>query len=168
MDRTDGKSKNGDSRIKSPIPVPQISQYLFGLNEHELKVVHAILEKSHKTTWEQVAKKLGVSRRQLYTWRQSSRIQEPLRNISRELLISDLPDIYKALVKKAKSGDCVAMKLYFEIVERIDEKKQKAAEFGKGSDPLQEIIDLIHKNNPENIIETGGPKANNNGIRSDL
>ncbi len=60
-------------------------------------------------------------------------------------MASELPDVYKALVKKAKSGDCSAMKLFFEIVETIDEQKQKAAEFRRGVDPLQKMLDMIHQ-----------------------
>jgi len=143
MKKVDGKSEIGERTIKTPIPLPNTSQYFWGLNEYELKIVYAILEKNHKATWEQVAKKLGISRRQLYNWRQATKIQEPVRKISRDLLISELPDVYKALVRKAKSGDCSAMKLFFEIIGSKDE--QIASEFNKGKNPLQWMIDRIHQ-----------------------
>jgi transposase-like protein len=164
MKKGDGKSENAERTIKTPIPLPNTSQYLWGLNEYELKIVYAILEKNHKTTWEQVAKKLGISRRQLYNWRQSPKIQEPIRKYSRDLLLSELPDVYKALVKKAKSGDCGAMKLYFEIVENIDVQKQKALEFRRGVNPLQEMIDLIHQSDS---AKNNNKSANNNVAKSD-
>jgi transposase-like protein len=161
MKNFNGKSKNGDSRTKSLIPLPNTSQYLLGLNEYELRIVYAILEKNHKTTWEQVAKKLGISRRQLYNWRQSTRIQEPVRKISRDLLISELPDVYKALVKKAKSGDCAAMKLFFEIVGSIDD--QRAIE-SKRSNSLQEILDLIHQTD---LAKNNNKSSDNNVTESE-
>jgi hypothetical protein len=147
MNKIDGKLKNGERTINSPIPLPNTSQYLLRLNEFELKVAYAILEKNHQTTWEQVAKKLGISRRQLYNLRQSQTIQEPIRKYSRDMLITELPDVYKALVKKAKSGDCGAMKLFFEVIGNIDE--QRVIE-SRRSNSFQEMMDLIR---PKDLAE---------------
>jgi hypothetical protein len=145
--------------------VPETSQYFWRLNEFELKVAYAILEKNHQTTWDLVAKNLGISRRHLYNLRQLKTIQESIRKYSRDLLISELPDVYKALVKKAKSGDCSAMKLYFEIVEGIDEQKEKAVEFRRGVNPLQEIIDRMHQK--DLAINNNNKSSENKVTKSD-
>ena len=123
MYRINGKSRNVENSQKPPKMVPIISHHFDGLDIDELWIVYAILEKNPKTTWEYIAKKVGLSRRQLYNWRQSERIQKAVFNISRDLLLTEIPDVYRTLVKRAKEGDVGAMKLFFEIIEKGNEQR---------------------------------------------
>jgi len=90
----------------------------------ESLVVSAIIEKTPGVSWETIAKKLGISRRQLFNVRRSPRVQEALRTVAQQLLRSDLGDVLKVLTEKAKAGDNTAMRLFLEVVDKYDEAEK--------------------------------------------
>lgn len=149
-----GKSINAENRAIVAKSIPKISQIIDGLNERDSMVVYAILEKKPGMTWEQVAKGLGITRRQLFNLRREQRIQESVRNISRDFLICDLPDVFKALAKKAKKGETSAMRIFFELA---GEFEPEALHNQKPSDPMTEWINLVKtgRRNHQKKLESG-------------
>lgn len=111
-----GKLNIDDNESKSLKSFPNIAQIIFGLDERECAIVYALAEKRPGDTWEQIAKKLGLSRRQLFNLRCDKRIQGASVKIAREMLNADIPDVYRALTEKAKSGDIPAIRLFLELI----------------------------------------------------
>jgi hypothetical protein len=129
------EKKSGDS-------LPEISQSINGLNNRDSIVVYAIVNKMSCVTWDGVAAQIGITRRQLFNLRREKRIQDAVREISHDFLISDLPDVYKTLTKKAKKGETSAMRLYFELAGEFD---IHVAEEPSDADPMQQMIDAYRK-----------------------
>ena len=96
------------------------SDFTKGLNERERSVVFAIVEKDLNETWEAVAERLGISSRWLGKCREQKNIQDAVRGITRSLLKTDMPDVLKALIKKARTGDNYAMRLFFELAGELE------------------------------------------------
>ena len=97
------------------------SEYTKGLNERECSIVFAIVEKDLNETWEAVAERLGISSRWLWKCREQKNIQDAVRGITRSLLRTDTPDVLKAMIKKAKSGDNYSMRLFFELSGELEQ-----------------------------------------------
>jgi hypothetical protein len=95
--------------------------HLRDLTPDELRVVTAIAEKAPGDSWENVGKRLGISRRTVYNMRQSPRVQEAVSAVARHLLRSDLIDVLNVLTQKAKTGDNAAMRLFLELVDKHEE-----------------------------------------------
>lgn len=66
-------------------------------------------------TQELFADKLGINRKTITRWKQLPGFDEVVRKRARELLSSDLPEIYGALRREAKKGSFQHIKLAFEM-----------------------------------------------------
>jgi len=104
--------------------LPKIAQFS-GLTDREIVVVEAIVHKSPKESWEQVAKKLKMSRRTLYTYRQDARVQEVLLSVTLDILKTDVVDVVKALAEEAKKGNVGAAKVILEYAARAWDLEQR-------------------------------------------
>lgn len=86
--------------------------------------------KSH----EELAKQLGVSERTLFNWKKLPGLKEESAELARELVTGELPDIYGALIKKAKAGSYFHIKLALEIAGHYVERKIVG---GDGEEPIR-------------------------------
>jgi len=117
-------------------PFPKTAQFS-GLNDREIAVVEAIVHKSPKESWEQVAKRLKISRRTLYTYRQDARIQDLLLSVTLDILKTDVVDVVKALAEEAKKGNVGAAKVILEYAGRAWDLEQR---YKQQLSQLKEVI----------------------------
>jgi len=92
--------ENKEEFIPSPIQVKFASYYLN-------------IEK--KLTRTEIAKKIGISRRTIYTWLANPGFRSWLNSKKMELVNESLIDILKTAVRKAKSGHYLFAKLILEM-----------------------------------------------------
>jgi hypothetical protein len=95
---------------------PKISHLTGTLTDTDKNVIEALVGKDPSETWEDVARRVGITSRQLYNIRQKKEVQEACYVLSKELFKSDLPDVLKVLTRKAKVGEGWAVKLFLELV----------------------------------------------------
>lgn len=76
MNGLNGRSKANKIGLPSEKEFSEILPFLTGLDQREIRVVEAILNKAPSETRDQVAEQLGISRRQLYNLTRHSRNQE--------------------------------------------------------------------------------------------
>jgi len=115
----------------------QIAQQSPSLSATEIPVVEAIINKRPAESWDSTARKLGISRRALFTYRQSKRIQQALYNLVMGELRTDFIDVLRKLVNQAKSGNVTAAKV---IIDYIDKSWDIEAETAQKLNLLREII----------------------------
>lgn len=63
----------------------------------------------------QMCKEIGVSRQTFYVWQNDSEFRAYLNWLIDSYTDSELANVWKALIKKAVSGDVSAQKLYMEL-----------------------------------------------------
>jgi hypothetical protein len=102
--------------VQQPVSVPNTAHLLHCLTPEQVRIVYAILEKAPGGSWEKVAGRLKISRRQLFTHRHNPSIQRAANGLARAILLCDLPDVLKALTQRAKRGDVPAIKVYLDLV----------------------------------------------------
>jgi predicted transcriptional regulator len=120
-----GSANTSQRKGKTKNELPDFSQFLHGMNEKERAIVYALVEKPVGDTWDEVAERLGISRRMLYNYRQQKQIQDAVYSIAKTLLQTDTPDVFKALTAKAKAGDNVSMRLFFEVSGELRKAEEK-------------------------------------------
>ena len=103
---------------------PKISETVNKLSETEKKAVEVMVVKNPSETWQSVAKKIGITTRQLYNIRQNENVQTICYQISKELFKSELPDVLKTLTQKAKAGYSWAVRLFLEVSGELKEDKK--------------------------------------------
>ena len=82
----------------------------------QVKFTSIYLNTDKRMTREQMAKKIGVSRRTLYTWLEKPEFRTWLNSKKLELVNDSLIDIYKVAVRKAKAGDYNFVRLILEMI----------------------------------------------------
>lgn len=70
-------------------------------------------------TQKQLAVEIGTDESTLSDWKKKSGFMDEVRVIAREYLKDELPEIYGALITKAKSGDVPAIKLAMEMTKEF-------------------------------------------------
>jgi len=75
-----------------------------------------------------ICTELKIHRTTLYSWRRQSLFVEAVVSRSRELIRTELPEVYQALVGQAKAGNTPSIKLVLEHLEKLEEMKAEAAE----------------------------------------
>ena len=110
-----GNSGNGKISLYDENWFPKISDLTTGLTETEKKAIEVIVAKEPSDTWDEVAKRIGITTRQLYNLRQNGEVQEACYIIAKELFKTETPDVLKVLAKKAKNGDNYCIKLFLEV-----------------------------------------------------
>ena len=58
---------------------------------------------------------VGIARSTYYSWLESDEYREYLESVIRRYTDGELPNVWKALVKKASHGNVEAIKLFFEM-----------------------------------------------------
>lgn len=101
---------------------PKIADLVRDLSDTERKAVEEIVLKDPKENWQDVAKRVGVSERQLRNIRQKNEVQEAVYKVSKELFKTEVPDVLKVLTAKAKKGEAWAVKLFLEVSGELKEK----------------------------------------------
>ena len=82
----------------------------------QVKFALVYLNIDKRQTREQMAKKIGVSRRTLFTWLAKKDFKTWLNSKKLELVNDSLIDIYKVAVRKAKAGDYNFVRLILEMI----------------------------------------------------
>jgi hypothetical protein len=110
-----GNGKTGKISLYDENWFQKISHLVAGLTETEKKAIEVIVAKEPSDTWDEVAKRIGITARQLYNIRQNGEVQEACYIIAKELFKTETPDVLKVLAKKAKNGDNYCIKLFLEV-----------------------------------------------------
>ncbi len=119
---------------------PKIAYLVRDFTETEKRAVEMLVAKDPSETWENVAKKIGISTRQLFNLRQSETVREACYVIAKELFKGDIPDVLKVLTRKAKSGDNFCVKLFLEIAGEYVPRSEHKVE-GEGLSSVMEITE---------------------------
>jgi len=82
------------------------------------------LDYSKRQTLKDVAKEIGIAHSTIWRWHQNPDFVKWINNQSFEMLKSSLNGVYRALVRKAESGDVHAIKLYLENIGEFVEKSE--------------------------------------------
>jgi hypothetical protein len=94
---------------------PEIADLVKGMSDTQIRSIECMVSKDPADTWATVAKRIGISERQLRNIRQEENVQDACYRISKKLFKSDLPDVFRVLSRKAKSGQAWAVKLFLEV-----------------------------------------------------
>ena len=66
--------------------------------------------------YDEIAKEIGVSQNTLYKWRKEDGFQEAVIKRTQEIMGDSFQQVVEAHLRRAKSGDMVAIKEYYERV----------------------------------------------------
>ncbi|MFS0688297.1 phBC6A51 family helix-turn-helix protein [Sporosarcina sp. 179-K 8C2 HS] len=94
-----------------------------GLNENEIRAVKELANKAGRT-YEEVAKAVGISERQLYRIRQKPQVKAAVRELVIQDVEDDLPDIMRSLRSKAKRGDFRSQELVVKMTGLLVERSE--------------------------------------------
>ena len=79
-------------------------------------------ELRERKTHAEIAEQIGVTERTLYRWKDLPGLTRAASRLSREMLSDELPEIFGALLKRAKAGSFPHIKLALEVAgEHTDE-----------------------------------------------
>ena len=95
-------------------------------------------------TQEELAKQLGVTKVTLSNWKKSPEVQEIARNALKLMALGNNLEIWNKTIQKAKEGNIMAQRLYFELTGQL-----RAKEPGKGV-PGKFIVEYVTDNREEN------------------
>ena len=113
----------------------------------------------------QIADKIGISRQRLYVYMGRQRVVEYINALVNYYTDMEMPNVWKALVKKAKAGDMGAIKLYFELKGKYVPPALRAELDLKGMQTTINIISSIPRPTGElqdpNIIEAESYEVEN-------
>ena len=84
----------------------------------QVKAIELLATGTHTLT--DVSKMCPVNKDTLWKWRKNPQFRDAIIVRARELLRDELPDVYKALVKKAKGGNVQHIKVLLEHLERLE------------------------------------------------
>jgi hypothetical protein len=86
-----------------------------------------LLASGGKTNAE-IAEIVNVSETTIYNWKNNKDFCEAILVRSQELFRNTQPEVINALVKRAKSGDPAAMRIYFDHIELVDKLRANIAD----------------------------------------
>jgi hypothetical protein len=139
--------------------VPKIAGLLSRFNETQKSVVEEIVTKEPSENWSSVAKRIGISERQLRNIRRNPDIQETVYSIFKELFKSEVPEVLKVLTVKAKDGEPWAVKLFLEVSGELNEYKETTSIIFNSSIRSQEYSIWMDQALKEAIEINGGHKS---------
>jgi hypothetical protein len=92
--------------------------------------------KSERTpkTQKEFAAVIGTDEGTLSDWKKKAGFMDEVRGLARKYLKDELPDIYGALIEKAKTGDVPAIKLAMEMTGEYTPKQNIQMDLSKLSD----------------------------------
>ena len=90
----------------------------------QIQFAEVWLDYSKKQTLKEVAQEIGISYMSIWRWHQKPDFVSWINNQGFEMLKSSLNGVYRALVRKAESGDVHAIKLYLENIGEFVEKSE--------------------------------------------
>jgi hypothetical protein len=100
------------------------------------RIVELLINPDDKRTKLQKLEEVGVRKSTFYDWMKDSRFLDYLNSQRDKYTDSEIAEVWKALVTKAKRGDISAIKLFFEMKGMYLEKK-KFELTGKNGGPIQ-------------------------------
>ena len=137
--------KLDDSRATeaNPATLPETSENALELNEAEHRVVECILSRKPGETWEMTAKRAGICVRQLYTYRQSTKIKETVSQLAVRLAGTELPAVLDAICLQAKSGNIPAARLFLDYTEGLNQFQEEVRALKEMRIAAIKIIDSV-------------------------
>ena len=94
------------------------------LTTKQLKGVEALSTRGPEETYQEVAKRAGVTRKSLWEWWKLEAFRTAVRERVEKLTDAERTPIINALVRTAKSGDVSAMRLFFQLRGELTEKHE--------------------------------------------
>ena len=79
-------------------------------------------------TNKEIAEIVGVSETTIYNWKNNKDFCESVLVRSQELFRNTQPDVVNTLVKRAKSGDPAAMRIYFDHIALVEKLRANLAD----------------------------------------
>jgi hypothetical protein len=111
---TKRKIKNNTQTVREWIPSAQL-----------IAMAEMLADPADRRTKGEKIKDAGLTERNFYRWMKDERYINYINNIVDKYTNSDLPDVWKALMRKCKMGDTTAIKLLFDIKGMFPEFKNK-------------------------------------------
>jgi hypothetical protein len=124
----------------------------------EMEIVLAIVNRPRLELWDTTARKLNISRRTLFEYRQNPRIQHAVQMIVINHLRIDAADVLAEVVRKAKQGNLAAAKLFLDqtnIVADFDRTREREHATGISAfiGAFREMFPKLSPNQREQFIE---------------
>jgi hypothetical protein len=117
------KTHKLEQNSRNPFPIYSVTDK--NLTSLQASVVYAIIRKSPKQKWSEIAKRMRISERHLYNLRMNLDVVNTVNLISYDLFYCDVSDVLKALSEKAKAGDVGAIKLFLEQADTVKQLRDK-------------------------------------------
>ncbi len=121
--------------------LPNTAEISQSLSTQEWAVVSCILTKKPGETWETVARRAGLSVRQLFTYRQSQEVRSAVASLASVLMESELPEILGSICREAKAGNIAAARLYLEYFTGLDSYQDAIKELGQFKATVLKIVE---------------------------
>ena len=104
----------------------------------KLKVAEMLVNPEYNGTITQMLEECDVPSRTFYHWLEDEEFVEAVNKLVDRYTNSELPRVWKALVRQCEKGDTQAIKLFFELKGKY--KRQIDANVNVKSDELTEIL----------------------------
>lgn len=120
---------------------------MLGLAAKQVEIAIILADPSDTRTITQMCKDENVPRRTFYNWMSKPEFREFINSMIDNYSDAVLPGVWKALSRKAESGDTTAIKLFFEMKGKYREVKDVNHNFNNVSeeDMEQRIRELTSK-----------------------
>lgn len=125
--------------------------FLTGLSQKEARFVEEILKKQPAETWENVADRLKISRRSLYSIRCRPEVRDAMAFLSIAALGEAFPEVTRALTQKALSGDIAAIKVYLDLLQPANLFEEKLREIRQKETEIVQCILAAFRECPSDI-----------------
>ena len=79
------------------------------------KLAELLVNPDTELSISEICKQIGISRQTFYNWQQENDFRDYVNWLIDSYTDSELANVWKALIKKAVSGDVAAQKLYMEL-----------------------------------------------------
>lgn len=107
------------------------------LSKKQIEVAQMLANPEFEGKKTDIISKTGVSHATLYRWLGDDEFKKYVSELIDEYTDAELGDVWKALIKRCKSGDIQAIKLYFELKGKYNQNVNLKA------DSIVQIIDDI-------------------------
>ncbi|ODA41245.1 phBC6A51 family helix-turn-helix protein [Desulfosporosinus sp. BG] len=93
----------------------------------------------------EIAKAVGVNLKTLYRWRQFPEFVEAISGMAIMNLHADLPEVFSAMLKKAKAGEVRSVALMFKLLGLTVDKKEVQVEVEAKGESNEDVAEDIKR-----------------------